>query len=102
VRTARAKGLREFTVVRRHVCGITAAAGHRRRQSLATLVEGAFAETPLGILAGQLAFNRSRAATITSPGVIRPDDMFIFANIIIDIAYTSSTHACGSERQSLG
>jgi ABC-type dipeptide/oligopeptide/nickel transport system permease component len=107
VRTARAKGLREFTVIRRHVVRnsllpLVTVVGI----SLATLVEGAFfAETLLGIPGvGQLAFKsvQGRDYNIILALVLILTTAFIFANIIVDIAYTVIDPRVRYERQSLG
>jgi ABC-type dipeptide/oligopeptide/nickel transport system permease component len=93
VRTARAKGLREFTVVSRHVArnallplitiiGI----------SLVTLLEGAFfAEVLLGIPGiGKETFEsvKGRDYDIILALALVLATAFIVANIVIDIAYT--------------
>jgi len=93
VRTARAKGLREFTVVSRHVARnallpMTTIIGI----SLVTLLEGAFfTETLLGIPGiGRLAFDSvtSRDYDIILGLTLVLATAFITANIVIDIAYT--------------
>jgi peptide/nickel transport system permease protein len=93
VRTARAKGLREFTVVSRHVArnallpmvtiiGI----------ALVTILEGAFfAEVLMGIPGiGREAFEsvKSRDYDVILGLALVLATAFIVANIIIDIAYT--------------
>jgi ABC-type dipeptide/oligopeptide/nickel transport system permease component len=93
VRTARAKGLREFTVLSRHVARnamlplVTVVA-----ISLVTLVEGAFfAETLLGIPGiGQFTFKavKSRDYNVIMALTLILATAFIVANIAIDIAYT--------------
>jgi len=93
VRTARAKGLREFTVLRRHVARnallpLVTIIGI----SLVSLLEGAFfAETLLGIPGiGRFSFdsvhNRDYDAMMALTLIIATG--FILANIVVDIAYT--------------
>jgi peptide/nickel transport system permease protein len=93
VRTARAKGLREFTVVSRHVVRnallpLVTVIGI----SLVTLLEGAFfTETLLGIPGiGRLAFESipSRDYNVILGLTLILAATFIVANIVIDIAYT--------------
>jgi ABC-type dipeptide/oligopeptide/nickel transport system permease component len=93
VRTARAKGLREFTVVSRHVARnalmpMTTVIGI----SLVTLLEGAFfTETLLGIPGiGRETFEsvKSRDYDIILALTLVLASAFIVANIVIDIAYT--------------
>jgi ABC-type dipeptide/oligopeptide/nickel transport system permease component len=93
VRTARAKGLREFTVVSRHVARnallpMTTVIGI----SLVTLLEGAFfTETLLGIPGiGWEAFQSvtSRDYDVILGLTLVLATAFILANIVIDIAYT--------------
>jgi ABC-type dipeptide/oligopeptide/nickel transport system permease component len=93
VRTARAKGLPEFTVVSRHVARnallpMTTVIGI----SLVTLLEGAFfTETLLGIPGiGRLAFESvtSRDYDVILGLTLVLATAFIVANIVIDIAYT--------------
>ena len=93
VRTARAKGLQEFTVVRRHVARnallpMTTVIG----LSLVTLLEGAFfTETLMGIPGiGSLTFEsvKSRDYDIILGLALVLATAFIVANIAIDIAYT--------------
>ncbi len=93
VRTARAKGLREFTVVSQHVARnallpMTTVIGI----SLVTLLEGAFfTETLLGIPGiGRLAFESvtSRDYDVILGLTLVLATAFILANIAIDIAYT--------------
>jgi len=93
VRTARAKGLREFTVVSRHVARnallpMTTVIGI----SLVTLLEGAFfTETLLGIPGiGREAFEsvKSRDYDVILGLTLVLATAFILANIAIDIAYT--------------
>ena len=93
VRTARAKGLTEFTVVSRHVARnallpMTTVIGI----SLVTLLEGAFfTETLLGIPGiGRLAFESvtSRDYDVILGLSLVLATAFIMANIVIDIAYT--------------
>jgi len=93
VRTARAKGLREFTVVSQHVARnallpMTTIIGI----SLVTLLEGAFfTETLLGIPGiGRLAFESvtSRDYDVILGLALVLATAFIMANIVIDIAYT--------------
>lgn len=93
VRTARAKGLREFTVVSRHVARnallpMTTVIGI----SLVTLLEGAFfTETLLGIPGiGRLAFESvtSRDYDVILGLALVLATAFILANIVIDIVYT--------------
>jgi peptide/nickel transport system permease protein len=93
VRAARAKGLSEFTVVRRHVARnallpLVTVIG----LSLVALVEGAFfTETILGIPGiGRLAFDSvtSRDYDIILALALIVATAFVLANILIDIAYT--------------
>lgn len=93
VRTARAKGLREFTVVSRHVARnsllpLVTIVG----LSLLTLLEGAFfTETILGIPGiGQLSFQaaQSRDYDIILALVLILAAAFVLANLVIDITYT--------------
>jgi len=107
VRTARAKGLREFTVVTRHVVRnsllpLVTVVGI----SLATLVEGAFfAETLLGIPGiGKLTFDsvQGRDYNIILALALVLCSAFIIANIVIDIAYTVIDPRVRYERQRLG
>ncbi len=93
VRTARAKGLPELTVVRRHVARnsllpLVTVIG----LSLVTLLEGAFfAETILGIPGiGRLSYQAatSRDYDIILALVLVLAFAFVVANILIDIAYT--------------
>jgi ABC-type dipeptide/oligopeptide/nickel transport system permease component len=93
VRTARAKGLREFTVVSRHVARnsllpLVTIVG----LSLLTLLEGAFfTETILGIPGiGRLGFEaaQSRDYDIILALVLILAAAFVLANLVIDIAYT--------------
>jgi ABC-type dipeptide/oligopeptide/nickel transport system permease component len=93
VRTARAKGLQEFTVISRHVARnallpMTTVIGI----SLVTLLEGAFfTETLLGIPGiGRLAFESvtSRDYDVILGLTLVLATAFIVANIVIDIAYT--------------
>ncbi len=93
VRTARAKGLREFTVVSQHVARnallpMTTVIGI----SLVTLLEGAFfAEVLLGIPGiGKEAFEsvKSRDYDVILGLTLVLATAFIVANIAIDIAYT--------------
>lgn len=93
VRTARAKGLREITVVSRHVARnsllpLVTIVG----LSLITLLEGAFfTETILGIPGiGLLGFEaaQSRDYDIILAIVLILAFAFVMANILIDIAYT--------------
>jgi len=107
VRTARAKGLREFTVVTRHVVRnsllpLVTVVGI----SLATLVEGAFfAETLLGIPGiGQFAFRsvQGRDYNVILALILILTATFIIANIVIDIAYTVIDPRVRYERQRLG
>jgi ABC-type dipeptide/oligopeptide/nickel transport system permease component len=107
VRTARAKGLHEFTVVSRHVfrnslLPLVTVVGI----SLATLVEGAFfAETLLGIPGiGQFAFNsvQGRDYNVLLALALVLTTTFIIANIAIDIAYTIIDPRVRYERQKLG
>ena len=107
VRTARAKGLREFTVIRRHVVRnsllplVTIVA-----ISLTTLVEGAFfAETLLGIPGiRQFTFKsvESRDYNVILALTLILTTTFIIANIVIDIAYTVIDPRVRYERQKLG
>lgn len=93
VRTARAKGLSEFTVVGRHVARnallpITTVVG----LSLVTLLEGAFfTETLFGIpgiarLAVDAVFQRDYDVIMGLTLVIAT--AFVLLNIIVDVAYT--------------
>ncbi|MGD0765746.1 MAG: ABC transporter permease [Dehalococcoidia bacterium] len=93
VRTARAKGLSQFTVLRRHVLRnsllpLVTVIGI----SLVSLVEGAlFTETLLGISGiGQFAFQsvNSRDYNVIMALTLILAATFIVANIAIDIAYT--------------
>ena len=93
VRTARAKGLHEFTVISRHVVRnallpLTTVIG----LSLVTLLEGAFfAETLLGIPGiGRLAFESvtGRDYDVILGLTLVLATAFITANIVIDIGYT--------------
>jgi peptide/nickel transport system permease protein len=93
VRTARAKGLREFTVMSRHVARnallpLVTVVGI----SLVTLLEGAFfAETLLGIPGiGRFAFEsvESRDYNVIMALTMIMAVAFILVNIVIDIAYT--------------
>jgi ABC-type dipeptide/oligopeptide/nickel transport system permease component len=93
VRTARAKGLREFTVVSRHVARnallpLVTIIGI----SLVTLLEGAFfAEVLMGIPGiGREAFESvtSRDYDVILGLTLVLATAFILANIVIDIAYT--------------
>ncbi len=93
VRTARAKGLREFTVISRHVARnallpLITVVGI----SLVTLLEGAFfAETLLGIPGiGRLAFDsvKGRDYDVIMALTLILAVAFILANIVIDIVYT--------------
>ncbi len=93
VRTARAKGLREFTVITQHVARnsllpLVTIIG----LSLATLLEGAFfTETILGIPGiGRLGFQAatSRDYDLILALVLVLSFVFVLANILIDIAYT--------------
>jgi len=93
VRTARAKGLQERTVVGRHVARnallpLVTIIG----LSLVALLEGAFfTETILGIPGiGALAFQAttSRDYDVILALVLMTSTAFIVANILIDIAYT--------------
>jgi len=93
VRTARAKGLREYTVVSRHVARnallpLVTIVG----LSLITLLEGAFfTETILGIPGiGRLGFQaaQSRDYDVILALVLILAAAFVLANLIIDIAYT--------------
>lgn len=93
VRTARAKGLREFTVVSQHVARnsllpLVTIVG----LSLVTLLEGAFfTETILGIPGiGRLGFQAatSRDYDLILALVLILAFAFIVANLITDIAYT--------------
>jgi ABC-type dipeptide/oligopeptide/nickel transport system permease component len=107
VRTARAKGLREFTVIRRHVVRnsllpLVTVIGI----SLATLVEGAFfAETLLGIPGiGQFTFKsvEGRDYNVILALALILTTTFIVANIAIDIAYTIIDPRVRYGRQRLG
>jgi ABC-type dipeptide/oligopeptide/nickel transport system permease component len=93
VRTARAKGLPEFTVVTRHVARnallpLVTVLG----LSLSTLLEGSFfVETILGIPGiGQLGFQAatSRDYDVILALVLVLATAFVIANIITDLAYT--------------
>ncbi|MBI4570965.1 MAG: ABC transporter permease, partial [Chloroflexi bacterium] len=93
VRTARAKGLPEFTVVGRHVARnallpLVTVIG----LSLVTLLEGAFfTETILGIPGiGALGVEaaQSRDYDLILALVLILAAAFVFANIVTDIAYT--------------
>jgi ABC-type dipeptide/oligopeptide/nickel transport system permease component len=93
VRTARAKGLREFTVISRHVTRnallpLITVIGI----SLVTLLEGAFfAETLLGIPGiGQFAFEsvKGRDYNVIMALSLIMGVAFILMNIVIDIVYT--------------
>ena len=93
VRTARAKGLTEFTVVSRHVARnallpLVTIVG----LSMITLLEGAFfTETILGIPGiGRLGFQaaQSRDYDVILALVLILAAAFVLANLIIDIAYT--------------
>jgi peptide/nickel transport system permease protein len=93
VRTARAKGLPESTVVRRHVARnsllpLVTVIG----LSMVTLLEGAFfAETILGIPGiGSLSYQAatSRDYDIILALVLILAFVFVLANIVIDIIYT--------------
>ena len=93
VRTARAKGLQEFTVISRHVVRnallpLTTVIGI----SLVTLLEGAFfTEYLMGIPGiGRLAFESvgSRDYNVILGLTLVLATAFIVANIVIDIAYT--------------
>jgi peptide/nickel transport system permease protein len=93
VRTARAKGLREWSVVTEHVMSnsllpLVTLVG----LSLITLLEGAFfTETILGIPGiGQLAFQAasSRDYDIILALVLIIGFAFVTMNIVIDIMYT--------------
>jgi oligopeptide transport system permease protein len=107
VRTARAKGLREFTVIRRHVVRnsllplVTVIA-----ISLATLVEGAFfAETLLGIPGiGRFTFQavQGRDYNVILALTLILATTFVIANIAIDVAYTLIDPRVRYERQKLG
>ncbi len=106
VRTARAKGLREFTVVSRHVARnallpLVTVVGI----SLVTLLEGAFfAETLLGINGiGRLAFESipSRDYNVILALALIIATAFIVANIVIDIAYTFIDPRVRYERRSM-
>ena len=106
VRTARAKGLTEFTVVSRHVARnallpMTTVIGI----SLVTLLEGAFfTETLLGIPGiGRLAFESvtSRDYDVILGLSLVLATAFIMANIVIDIAYTFIDPRVRYERSSV-
>ena len=93
VRTARAKGLTEFTVVSQHVARnallpLVTIVG----LSLATMLEGAFfTETILGIPGiGRLGFEAatSRDYDVILALVLILATAFVVANVVIDIAYT--------------
>jgi ABC-type dipeptide/oligopeptide/nickel transport system permease component len=107
VRTARAKGLREFTVISRHVVRnsllpLVTVVGI----SLATLVEGAFfTEYLLGIPGiGQFAVKsvEGRDYNVILALVLILTTTFIIANIVIDVAYTVIDPRVRYERQKLG
>jgi ABC-type dipeptide/oligopeptide/nickel transport system permease component len=107
VRTARAKGLQEFTVVRRHVARnallpMTTVIGI----SLVTLLEGAFfTETLMGIPGiGSLTFEsvKSRDYDIILGLALVLATAFIVANIVIDIAYTFIDPRVRLERSAAG
>jgi peptide/nickel transport system permease protein len=107
VRTARAKGLRELTVLSRHVVRnsllpLVTVIGI----SLATLVEGAFfAEYLLGVPGiGQFAVKsvQGRDYNVILSLVLILTTTFIIANIVIDIAYTVIDPRVRYERQKLG
>ncbi len=107
VRTARAKGLREFTVIYRHVfrnslLPLVTVVGI----SLATLVEGAFfTEYLLGIPGiGQFAVKsvEGRDYNVILALVLILTTTFIIANIFIDVAYTIIDPRVRYERQRLG
>jgi ABC-type dipeptide/oligopeptide/nickel transport system permease component len=104
VRTARAKGLREFTVIRRHVARnallpLITVVGI----SLVALLEGAFfVETLLGIPGvGQLAFDsvRGRDYDVIMALTLIVAVAFILVNIVIDIVYTIIDPRVRYERQ---
>ena len=104
VRTARAKGLREFTVISRHVARnsllpLITVIGI----SLVDLVEGAFfAETLLGIPGiGQFAFESvsGRDYNVILALTLILATTFVIANIVIDIAYTIIDPRVRYERQ---
>lgn len=106
VRTARAKGLREFTVVGRHVARnallpLVTVVGI----SLVTLLEGAFfTETLLGINGiGRLAFESipSRDYNVILALALIIAAAFVVANIVIDIAYTFIDPRVRYERRSV-
>lgn len=107
VRTARAKGLGEFTVISRHVVRnsllpLVTVIGI----SLATLVEGAFfAEMLLGVPGiGQLAFQavNGRDYNIILALILILTMTFIIASIAIDIAYTIIDPRVRYERRKVG
>lgn len=107
VRTARAKGLREFTVMSRHVARnallpLVTVIG----LSLAALLEGAFfAETLLGIPGiGRLAFESvgGRDYDVIMAITMVLATAFIVANIVIDIVYTFIDPRIRYERQGAG
>jgi len=107
VRTARAKGLGEFTVITRHVVRnsllpLVTVVGI----SLATLVEGAFfAEMLLGVPGiGQLAFQavNGRDYNIILALILILTTTFIIASIAIDIAYTIIDPRVRYERREIG
>ena len=107
VRTARAKGLREFTVVSRHVVRnallpLVTVVGI----SLVTILEGAFfTETLLGIPGiGRLAFESipSRDYNVILGLTLILATAFIVANIITDIAYTFIDPRVRYERGTVG
>jgi peptide/nickel transport system permease protein len=104
VRTARAKGLRELTVVSRHVARnallpLVTIVG----LSLVGLLEGSlFAETLLGIPGiGQFAFNsvKSRDYNVIMALTLIVAVAFILVNIVIDIVYTVIDPRVRYERQ---
>lgn len=107
VRTARAKGLREFTVMSRHVARnallpLVTVIG----LSLAALLEGAFfTETLLGIPGiGRLAFESvgERDYDVIMAITMVLATAFIVANIVIDIVYTFIDPRIRYERQRTG
>ncbi|MDI6857623.1 MAG: ABC transporter permease [Dehalococcoidia bacterium] len=107
VRTARAKGLREFTVMSRHVARnallpLVTVIG----LSLAALLEGAFfTETLLGIPGiGRLAFESvgERDYDVIMAMTMVLATAFIVANIVIDIVYTFIDPRIRYERQRAG
>jgi len=104
VRTARAKGLREFTVISRHVARnallpLITVIGI----SLVALLEGAFfAETLLGIPGvGRLAFDsvKGRDYDVIMALTLIVAVAFVLINIVIDIAYTIIDPRVRYERQ---